>query len=259
MRFIKLVILLSTVLSVPYFWHRVKVIGPHAFSQQLLLQKEVPLDDRVKLALDQPYRYWAMGSQFYVFLSQDQQYVLKIPRASKQRECLVDRIFYRVYSKPNLLKSLSIAGQMPEQTALVRVHCSQIDEPIEVCLIDNLHRTHRVNLQKTPFALQKRQTLLSKAMSQADRHEMQQILSAFLQLIDEEKMNQVSSNDRAFWLNFGYENSRVYRLDVGSYEKMDQNFSYQKVGKPVLRYLKRHHSEVANWFQDELIKREQSQ
>lgn len=253
-RCLLIVLLLIAALVIPELWNKAKGIGPQSFSYRLSRELQPPID-RTKLS--QSYSYWAKGSQFYVFLSRDGQFVLKIPRAAKMGESLLARIFQRRHEKPSVLQSLAIAQKMRSMNSVIQVHYGQTDEPMFVELFDCLGRKIFIDLRKVPFALQKRQKLMSEALEEAhDSSEIKEVLTAYLDLVQSEMAVAVRSADSAFWLNFGYENGRASRLDVGSYVPLDAEFSWRKTAKPVCHYLKGRDSDLLKWFENQLSERE---
>lgn len=255
MRWSFFVLLWGAALYVPHAWHQAKGISPKSFSLQLSPERQNPIDCT---AFSQPYSYWAKGSQFYVFLSRDGQFVLKIPRAEKMGESLLSRIFERTWRKPSVIRSLAVAETLASMNALIEAHYGHIDEPMVVELFDRLGRSMHIDLRHVPFALQKRQKLMSEALQEArDSLEVQNILTSYLDLIQLEVVMGTKSADSAFWLNFGYENGRASRIDVGSYIPLGDEFSWRKTTKPVCHYLKDRDMELFHWFENQITQREQ--
>jgi len=261
MRAALLAIFTIAMLAVPKLWHNIKGADFHLFSKHVFeIVQGNDFPPEMACALDQPFHYWAKGSQFYVYLSDDGNYVLKIPRASKMRESLLDRFANRKIRKPDVFVSMQIARDcLMLQTALFYVHLEKtLKDFFPVKLYDRIHRSQRVNLSSVPFVLQKRHTLMSTALLEAKEvNEAKKILLAYLDLILFEKSQGVMSHDCAFWLNFGFNDGQAFRLDVGSYVPIDRGFSLKHIAKPVIHWLKEH-SELANWFEQEIERREKA-
>jgi hypothetical protein len=265
MRAVCLIFLMMIALAVPKTWHVIKGADQHLFSKNIAATEQQNLTARgispdVAGILAQPFYYWGKGSQFYVYSSRDQRYVLKIPRASKMRESLIDRILHRKVKKPDLMMSMRIAyDYLTLQTGLTAVHLGRwVNVQIPpVLLYDRIHRGKTVDLNSVPFVLQKRQKLLSNALLEAnDANESKRILMAYLDLILLEKKRGWVSHDCAFWLNFGFENDQALRLDVGSYVPVGGRFSWRRITKPVSRWLQKNDPSLAVWFEQELEHRE---
>lgn len=259
MRLASFVLLIVISLTIPKTWNAIKGPGTQNFSKKLISNSQDPLSREGATILAQPFYYWGKGSQFYVYLSNDHRYVLKIPRASKVRESLIDRMIGRTVRKANLLTSMQIAQKhLAMQTALIVVHTEKLNDPIpSVLLYDHLHRGRRVDLNSVPFALQKYEHLLSSALTEAvDHNESKKILIAFLDLILLENKKGWMSTDSAFWLNFGYENGNALRLDVGSYVPLNYRFSWRRVTKPLFHWLRENDPSLVKWLEAEIELRE---
>ncbi|MBF8262348.1 MAG: hypothetical protein HW387_13 [Parachlamydiales bacterium] len=261
MLLLRLALLVMIALSGPKAWQKAQGVSPRQFSRTLSTCHQCLSDASAFEALSQPYYYRCKGSQFYVFFSADNQYVLKIPRASKMRESLTDRVMQRSMSKPDVKKSLQIAEQLKEETALIAVHYGQMEQSIwpAALLYDHLHRSWIVDLNQLPFALQKRQQLLSASLqSAADIAKSQQLLMAYLDLIQKEASGGWMSHDRAFWLNVGIDGLHATRIDLGSYVPIDASFSWRRMVKPVSHYLRDKDPILKEWFEKQLDQREHS-
>ena len=70
------------------------VKGPdsHSFSRHLVANGQPSMGSETVAVMAQPFRYWGQGSQFYVFLSRTERYMLKIPRAAKMGEGVIGRL-----------------------------------------------------------------------------------------------------------------------------------------------------------------------
>jgi len=112
-------------------------------------------------------------------------------------------------------------------------------------------------LNGIPFAIQTRQMLLSHALKKADgANETRRILISYLDLILAEKKKGWVSHDCAFRYNFGMKNGQAHRLDVGSYVPASENFSWPRITKPVMHWLKQSNPALVSWFDAEIHRRE---
>ena len=257
---VRIIICILCALCLPKIWQTAKGVGEHQLSHRLIADVQPPLSAEICRIMAQPFSYWGKGSQFYVFLSSDQHFVLKIPRASKMREGVIDQVLVRTSKKPDVLKSLlTVSKSLMSETAILYTHYGKSSTIPSVILIDRLHRSRTVNLNGIPFAIQERKELMSQALVQVKkRKESERILLAYLDLIESEKKNGLMSHDCAFLLNFGYDSGIVYRLDIGSYIPLEKGFSWRKVTKPAVHWLKNKDPSLCSWFENE-IKRRQEQ
>jgi hypothetical protein len=201
-------------------------------------------------ALSQDYRYLSRGHQSYAFLSEDGQYVLKLPRYDLYRQpfwlrscrlCFLDsyRNDFTADKEKRLqflLNSFRIAfEELKEETSLLFVHLG---------LTNHLHKTIRIkdrfgcicsiDLDRSGFVLQKRQELMmpvfERALRSGEREQAQAILKAFIELNAVRARKGIYNKDPSFVRNFGLERSgkewRCIQIDVGSFYRPEQgNFS----------------------------------
>lgn len=236
--------------------------GPHPTSE-------------ITAALSQPYFYLGNGRQAYAFASQDGKYVLKLPRLNSyelsfwlrfcpfsffnsQRKHSFDVKHKRLQS---LLRSFQIAGEdLKEETGVLYVHLhpTQCFEP-SIVLTDRLHRTYRLNLDRTPFVLQMKQTLMMPAVASAlkrgKRNEAEKILEAFLNVVSRRASKGIFDKDAAFLNNFGFDGEKGYELDIGTFYRKDGwerktgiETSFRESVSPVSRWLAGMDSEMQSWF-----------
>lgn len=243
-----LFIVIVSSISIPLGWKKVKGPGIRQFSKNLLEEKEPLLQEDVLFALAQPYFYWNKGSQCYVFLSQDERFVLKIPRKKKEKEAV---------------KSFKIASSvLLSETALLWVHYGRehFHLPDAFALYDQLNRQVKIDLACHPFALQHRTPLLKNALELANNQEEEKkLLCQFLHLVEIERRKGWYATDYAFSANIGLENQEAVRIDIGSYTPVDSQFSWRKVAKPVCRYLQRKDSILSLWFEERIQEYEKNE
>jgi hypothetical protein len=257
MFYVRLALFVICTLSFPRAWHAIIGVSANQFSRNLTIEREGAFEPKVLDVFSQPFDYYGKGSQFNVWISRDRRVVLKIPRSSKTGEALLDHLWNRHTKKPSVVKSLQIASDgLSKETAVIYAHYGARCSLPVVFLNDRLHRLIPIDLSSHPFVLQEKKQLFGSALASASGNEAKRILAAYLDLISREKERGFMSKDRAFWLNFGYEEGTVWRIDVGSYVPIDGRFSFQKAAKPLSRYLRDADPSLYAWFQNELIKRE---
>lgn len=253
LKFLFLLIAVFCLCEAHYLWRSLKGVAVNQLSRTL---SELPQNSfSLSPAFLQPYYYHGKGSQFYVFFSEDRQYVLKIPRASKMKEGFLDRVFLRKIRKSSVLRSMQIAeNHLAFETRLIHAHYGKTSQIYPMLTIyDGLRRSWTVDLNDIPFALQRRCPLMGPSLEETlDPVERKHILLAYLRLLEREKNLGWMSEDSAFWLNFGYDRQEACRIDIGSYVALDHRFSYQKAAKPLVHWLKKNDPVLLKWFESQL-------
>ncbi|MBF8262349.1 MAG: hypothetical protein HW387_14 [Parachlamydiales bacterium] len=193
-------------------------------------------ENEISPLLSAPYRYLGRGRQCYVFASADDRYVIKIPRFDRYTLPFFWRampdfchsIKHSIWAGRQdrlrfTLQSFRIAAQdLPEETAVVYLHLHQTRSlPEHFEIRDRLNRSFDLNLNRTPFILQKKRSLMMplvlKALSNNDRTVAQEMLSAFLDVIEARARKGIFNRDPSFLKNFGWDGSKSTQIDIGSF------------------------------------------
>ena len=262
MLFLRIILLLVFSLILPKSWNWIKGPSQRQLCTSLLLEDQASFDDSIRPLLSQEFSYWKKGSQFYAFLSKDRRVVLKIPRASKiERMGVTLRLLNKKDVTSEFLSGLRHVSQfLMDESAVRYVHYGQAhqENPPGFILTDRLHRPISIELNQLPFVLQDRKKLLSKALEEAScLDEKKIILSAFFDLIIREYKKGWMCKDKAFWLNICYDLERAWRIDVGSYAPVKENFSLHDATLPLHKWIKKQNDPLLlKWFEEELVKRE---
>lgn len=189
-----------------------------------------PLNEQTKQILAQSFYYLGRGRQCFAFASQDGQYVLKLPRTDifqiplwlkslPFKQCKARKMGEKQERQQFLVDSVSIAfEELKEQTALIAVHLGKSEERQRVTLVDALGSKFKFSAGKTPFVLQYKKPLLTKAFMAAQSvTEKEKILSAMLDVIAERAKKGILNRDRSFLRNYAYDGTKAYQIDVGSF------------------------------------------
>jgi len=248
-RAVVLILLFAVAFSLPKSWKILRGPSLRHLVESPLQPATESLSAEVSDALDQPFYAYGRGSQSEVFLSQDGKWVVKIPRDRKVKPWLLGRFYNNERNPLSCLHSYLIAGQvLAEETAVLYLHRGAA-LPQHFGLYDSLGRKLPLSPDRFLFALQKRKPLLSEQLKRAENElQKQQILSALLDLIERERAKGWVSSDHAFLLNFGYEEGQAFRIDIGSYEPLNENFSLPAIAKPISRYLENESSSLSSWW-----------
>lgn len=188
-------------------------------------------------ALKQTFTYIGRGRQCFAFASEDGKYVLKFPRTDIYKTPIWAQVLpahqYRKQLELDhkkrenfVLDSIRISfNELKDQTALLATHIGQSHSHEWLTVIDAAGCKHKLPLATTSFVLQYKQPILMKAFSEAmakgDREEATKILDSMLAAIAERASKGILNRDRSFLRNYGYDGTRAYQIDVGSFYRME--------------------------------------
>lgn len=182
----------------------------------------------------QPFRYFSRGRQSFVFLSEDGNYVLKIPRtdvyklsffqraikSSVFQKQLADKLANR---REKFSESLRLSQEeLQAQTKVLATHfgCSEPSTQ-NILLIDRLGFKKTLPLHSTSFVLQEKLSLLTPALlasiERKQTEEAKKILDALIEVIGVRAKKQIMDRDQTFLGNYGFDGETAYLLDVGSF------------------------------------------
>lgn len=191
--------------------------------------------------LNQPFFYLGKGAQCYVFVSQDNQHVIKFFRlyhllppfwtqlklppflkpladskiAQKEQELDRDFMSYKIAFE-----------EMREQTGVLYVHLNKtktLHQNIEI--IDRLNIKHTLNLDEMEFLVQKRADLVYPALEQMIEKEGYEAagiaLCSLIDLLVLRCQKGIRDKDPDLNTNFGFIGHTPLQIDVGRYRKPD--------------------------------------
>lgn len=234
---------------------------------------ENPQIDAATLAIfDQPFHYVGRGRQCYAFASQDDQYILKIPRLDRYETPLWGRVLCpslmedlrkdHDFRLQFILNSFQIAAnEMKEATGTVYLHLHRSDHlGKKVRLTDRVKRSYTIDLDKTAFVLQEKKPLFLPAFKNAKTpEEAQKILSAFLDAVYQRASKGILNKDGSFRRNYGYDGQRCIQIDIGSFytQPGDPQMAFEKsiheTMEPFERWLREYDPQLAAWFHVQLL------
>ncbi|MFS8562990.1 MAG: hypothetical protein LVR00_01090 [Rhabdochlamydiaceae bacterium] len=197
---------------------------------------EVPIPQKGKLAaikkaLDQPFSYFGKGSQAFVFVSADQQYVIKLIRYNHLRPSIWEKL-----ASPDKGKALEgklerdftsykIAYEdLSEETGLLFLHLNKTDFfDQKLVIVDKIGIAHTLDLDSTDFILQKRVNPLyphlKRLMDEQKEEEAKHLISHLVSLLTKQYQKGIVNTDVDLFKNFGCLDQQTIELDVGSLKK----------------------------------------
>jgi hypothetical protein len=206
----------------------------------------VPSPENQKIldkALNQPYTYLGKGCQSYVFESQDGKYVLKFfkyqrfrPQAwlnmftfiPQVREYQEEKAVKKKESLDNIFRSWKIAYlQLPKESGLlfVQLNKKQESDPKYLKIKDKLGFSHRVDLNRMEFLLQKKAILLADQikdwMEKGKEKKAVHLIDQLIAMLISEYEKGIADNDHALMQNTGVIDGHPVHIDVGQFVRND--------------------------------------
>lgn len=227
---------------------------------------------------DQPFKYLGKGRQSFVFVSQDDKYILKFIKCQRIN---VSDIYAKFPLPPFLNKkrqanmaeredrlarhftSMALAyDPLKEQTGLLFLHIEPTREVQKmVTLIDKLGFSHNVEIDTVPYALQikaqKVGAVLGKLWKKRNIPELTKRLDQLIDLFIERASFGIINPDSSLVQrnNIGYTPTRAIYIDIGTFKRSKRSSDpaylrkdFQKL-KPIIRWLKSRDKKLARDFE----------
>ena len=235
-KLIRIVFLLALCTGIGKLWHAAKDGFQISRVRSWNVPEKYPISEEAKKALCQSYRYIGRGHQCYAFASEDGQYVLKLPRTDRYQTPFWMQFFPEKrkekeedvqHREKALLESFRISyEELSDQTALLAFRMGSGSENLgNLQIQDRLGRSYVLPVHQTPFLLQRKFPILMRcfesALDKGKREEAAQILDRFLEAIYDRAMRGVLNKDPSFMRNFGYDGTKAYQIDVGSFYRKE--------------------------------------
>ncbi len=212
------------------------------FLERIQFHHEKPLTDQPESAvlsiLNQPFRYLGCGNQCFVFASEDGHHVLKffkyvdfappawvtqVPLLNRVKQFRPNRQHEIAWKRNRDFQGYQLAfDQFQTQTGLIslHLHASQSTYP-SITLYDKLGVIHSLDLNNTPFILQKRATPIYEQFSAwiktGDIDKVQQGISSLVSLCSERISQNIFDDDVHFYSNFGFVDGTPIQIDPGHF------------------------------------------
>lgn len=234
--------------------------------------------EELREILSQPFTFLNSGGESYVFVSKDNNYVLKFfklhhMRPSSLEEFLVPPPFRKkfIQHRRNQL-SIFLASckyaqdRFQKGTGLVHLHINPTDDlNVELKLYDAIGVLHKLDIDQFPFALQEHASMAYPtltALAEAKEYDaLKTRLTSLLDLIVSRCEAGLADHD-ARKRNFGFIGDRAIELDLGSFS-LNENLRDPKEKNKILlheslrlkRYIKKRHPEISDFLDHEINKR----
>lgn len=234
----------------------------------------------LKAALDQPFSYLESGSQSYVFVSEDNNYVLKFFKHKKWR-------MNPLYEKLPLPKTLAekrdrwkrkkketVASTFESckiaytifknETGVVFVHLNK-KHPFNhiIILKDQIGLKHHIQLGDVEFVVQKKAIPTGKHLlslkKEGKTQEAKEALRELLAFTEMRAKKGFSDKDPHLIRNFGFINGQAIELDIGGFHqdpKKDLEYFYnhelKKIHHKILPWLQENYPELVPLLQEKI-------
>ncbi len=219
--------------------------------------------------LQQSFHYLGKGVQFYVFMGEDQQTILKLFKHHHAgfSTDIVQYLFPSIMEKREnrvlrLLKSADIAQkELPEETAVFYTHLSKSDHHLgKIKIYDKLGIVHELDLDQTEFLLQQRAVPLEQKLhalfhlSQTEK--AIRAMQSTLKLLDDRATKGIKNKDARILRNCGFIGDEAVEIDVGSYVYSGNHHASKrakaKATSKLLQFVKTHYPDQLELCQEGL-------
>jgi len=226
--------------------------------------------------IDQPFYFLGSGVQCYAFLSKDQTTVLKVfkhyhlglsskilqklplPKPLKNwRDHLLQKRKNRMES---IFSSALLAyRELSDKTGLVYLNINPQDHRYPcVVIYDNIGIRYRLDLNKTPFLLQKKADPIFSYLNE-NIGNTKEIIDSFFACLSNRTKREIFNTDPRIYRNFGISNKEVIEIDIGSFTKnlsIDSSFLRKNLlneSQEFKEWVKKNTPELSNYFDQKLL------
>ena len=206
--------------------------SPSPFNETILF--DPTMRKEIDEALLQDFHYLDSGSQCFVFVSQDSNYVLKFFKHHRWRLSSLEQLWLslplckeikekklnkKYNSHVDTYKSYCTSFEkFRKKTGLLLIHLSTGGKEFPVVTIqDRIYRRHRIPLNNFTFLLQRRATPMTQYIAQCgrDTEKIRRLIVEYINLIEERAILGYLNKDPSFARNFGVSNDSLVEIDIG--------------------------------------------
>lgn len=202
----------------------------------------------LKSILGQKFKFLAIGSSSYAFVSEDGKYVVKFFIMKHQIPHLSDlwhpeRVEERKQNLLSIFKAHKLAyDELRQDTGLIYLHLNKSHHlQTRLQVVDRIGRTHFIDLDQTEFVIQEKAELiftrLKKLLDQGDKEKVQQCIQSTLALVQRRMERGISDQDKAVKHNYGFVGDRAVHLDIGRIDKISKPKEYHRIKQRINKWL----------------------
>lgn len=210
----------------------------------------------IRSLLNQPFHYLAKGAQSYVFVSEDNQVVVKFFRlyhlrppawmsALKLPLPLQPFVLHKMLSKREELEkdfdSYALAyNEMQEETGLIYLHLNKTDHlKQKIILHDKLNIAHELELDQMEFLVQKKADLVYPRIDAIVQTEgmksARAAISGLVHLLQLRCEKGIFDKDPDLNTNFGFIDKTAVQIDIGRFRPEEKRESAEVYRDEILR------------------------
>ncbi|GAB4190307.1 MAG: hypothetical protein Tsb0015_11450 [Simkaniaceae bacterium] len=223
-------------------------------------------------AYQKKYYYLASGSQSFVFVSEDNKYVIKFFKQHRWRPPIWQKTFpsfakktrnSMLQAKKNTFASCQeLFENFKKETGLIHIHLNKTTHQLPyIELIDRNHISHKIPLDDYEFILQKKAqsipAYLLTLKKQKNYEQIKQTLHDFICFSKKRAQQGYLNKDPNFIKNFGFLDGKIIEIDVGGcYQDPKKDLFYfhfyelKKIENKMQRFLLKEIPELSWYFHD---------
>jgi hypothetical protein len=235
----------------------------------LRIQADLPLakaEEKDLSMLDQKFFYKTKGAQSYVFVSQDEKYVLKFFKFHHLRlspmfvhlplTMIQDKKEIKAQELSRAFDSFRIAYEnLPEETGLVYLHLNKTSElKKRITIVDKLNIAHQIPADDFAFVLQRRAdpiaSTLQRYMETKGLEAAKSALDSLCVLIQTRKHKGIADLDANFSKNFGFVEGQAIQIDCGRFTRTEEAYPIKAGG--LQSWLNENYPELGSYFEQKV-------
>lgn len=253
----------------------------HPYDERWDVHPLSPEENRlVDSILNQKFFYLGKGCQSYVFVSEDNRYVIKFLKYQRIKPQVwldhlafipvIDRYRqkkkqYKQYKLEKVFTGWKIAYEdLPKETGVVFVHLNKSNHLNKTVLVyDKIGLQHTLNLDEIEFMIQKKADMLCPTLDQlminGRKEEAEVILNRLLDTLVNEYKRGLADNDHALMQNTGVYEGHPIHIDSGLFVKnptvKEPDVFHQELINKTWKFrqwLQSHHPELDHYLVERL-------
>ncbi|MEZ5314634.1 MAG: hypothetical protein R3E91_00230 [Chlamydiales bacterium] len=221
----------------------------------------------IRRLLSQTFNYLGKGSHAFIFVSEDQQYILKFFRFSRYSLEPIQKIFplpkdlaaiqsqnikEKALSQNNFCMSCKLAYEyLKEECQIIYLHLNKTTYLKQnLTLYDNLKRSISIPIDHYAFVVQRRGKQIYPYLDELlKERKTQQIQNAFISLsslLNKQIAKGLVNNCTDIDKNIGFFKGKAMFFDVGQFNQMTEDYDVKKSIDKLLIWLNKRDSKLAS-------------